>query len=70
MFFGSSPYQATGVVSCYLAVYGINLALIEALQAWLGGKILTQAILAFPMAILSYFLMSRLVFAKVATSGH
>lgn len=52
-------------VLCYLLVYGVNLALLDWLVAWLGGEILTQAVLAFPMAVLSYTLMARLVFTTV-----
>lgn len=49
-------------VICHLLIYGINLILIELVSVWLNNKILSQAILIFPMAMLSYFLMMRFVF--------
>lgn len=47
---------------CYILVYGINLVLIKLLSLWLNNKIVSQAILTFPMALLSYVLMARFVF--------
>lgn len=49
-------------ILCYLLVYFINLELIELILPVLSDKILSQAILVFPMAMLSYFLMARFVF--------
>ena len=49
-------------VICYLIVYGINYMLIELISIWLSNKILSQAIITFPLALLSYFLMVRFVF--------
>lgn len=51
-------------VICYLLVYGINLMLIELISTWLSSKILSQAIITFPLALLSYFLMARFVFYR------
>lgn len=51
-------------VTCYLLVYGINFMLIELISIWLSSKILSQAILTFPLALLSYFLMGRFVFTS------
>lgn len=51
-------------VVCYLFVYGINLLLMELITIWLNSKILSQAILIFPLALLSYFFMSRFVFCS------
>lgn len=51
-------------ILCYLLVYFINLELIELTLTLLSNKILSQAILVFPMAILSYFLMARFVFSS------
>jgi putative flippase GtrA len=51
-------------VICYLLVYGINLMLIELISIWLSSKILSQAIITFPLALLSYFLMARFVFFR------
>jgi putative flippase GtrA len=51
-------------VICYLLVYGINFLLIELISIWLNSKILSQAIITFPLALLSYFLMVRFVFSS------
>lgn len=51
-------------VICYLLVYGINLGLIELFSIWMSSKILSQAIITFPLAFLSYFLMRRFVFSS------
>lgn len=51
-------------VACYLLVYGVNLLLIEALSLWISNKLVSQALLLLPLAVLSYVLMSRLVFVK------
>lgn len=49
-------------VVCYLLVYAVNLALIAGLSAWIADKLLVQAVLLVPLALLSYALMARLVF--------
>jgi len=49
-------------VICYLLIYGINFMLIELISIWLSNKILSQAIITPPLALLSYFLMARFVF--------
>jgi len=54
-------------VICYLLVYGINFMLIELISIWLNNKILSQAIITFPLALLSYFLMERFVFSSKRT---
>ena len=51
-------------VGCYLLVYGVNLALIEFLSRWMDDKLLVQALLLVPLALFSYFLMARFVFAN------
>ncbi len=56
------PARFPRFVLCYLLVYVINLQLIELIFIYSNNKILSQAILVFPMAILSYFLMARMVF--------
>jgi putative flippase GtrA len=56
-------------VVCYLVVYGINLLLIDAMSLWTTDKLVSQAILLVPLAMLSYALMVRLVFAKDATTN-
>lgn len=59
-----SPARFPRFVICYLLIYGINFMSIELISIWLSNKILTQAILVFPMALLSYFLMVRFVFSS------
>lgn len=53
-------------LACYLLLYAVNLALIEGLSAWMGKPLLIQALLLVPLALLSYFMMARLVFVKHA----
>lgn len=59
-----SPQRYPRFVGCYLLLYGINLLLIEGLSLWISDKLKVQAVLLFPLALLSYFLMARLVFVK------
>ncbi|MGZ5194615.1 MAG: GtrA family protein [Ramlibacter sp.] len=53
-------------VGCYLLVYAANLALIAGLSTWIADKLLVQAVLLVPLALFSYVLMARLVFADEA----
>lgn len=46
----------------YLLVYLVNLALVMFLSRWIDSAIWIQVILTIPMALGSYFLMSRFVF--------
>jgi len=50
-------------IFCYFFVYGINLVMLETLSIWISNKTLSQFILTLPIAVLSYFLMARFVFA-------
>jgi putative flippase GtrA len=47
----------------YLLIYLVNWALIRGLRIWVPDAIVAQAILTLPMALLSYFIMARWVFA-------
>ena len=58
------PQRYPRFVACYLLLYGVNLLLIEALSAWISDKLQIQAVLLIPLALLSYFLLARLVFVK------
>jgi putative flippase GtrA len=49
-------------VFCYALVYVLNLGLIRVLTLWLHDEKLSQLVLVFPVALISYLLMSRLVF--------
>lgn len=53
-------------VLCYVTIYFINLELIGWVAAFAGGRIVAQAILALPMAALSYLLLGKYVFRKIA----
>jgi putative flippase GtrA len=46
---------------CHLSVFTVNLALLEWLAPY-AHRIFLQFVLAFPMAVMSYFLMSRIAF--------
>jgi len=48
----------------YTVAYLLNLGLIFALSFWISNRYLEQAILAFPVALFSYYLNKRLVFAR------
>lgn len=50
-------------LTAYAIVYFINLKLIGWLSILVPGSIRTQAVLTIPMALFSYFLMKRFVFA-------
>ena len=51
-------------VICYLLIYVINFMSLDLLSLWLNNKIVSQAIVTFPLALLSYFLMARFVFSS------
>lgn len=51
-------------IICYILIYCINLGSIELLSLWISNKIFSQLLLTFPLAVLSYFIMSRFVFTK------
>jgi putative flippase GtrA len=53
-------------VACYLLVYAGNLVLLGWLSAWIADKLVAQAMLVVPMALVSYVLMARVVFADDA----
>jgi putative flippase GtrA len=59
-----SPPRFPRFVICYFFIYGINLLLIELVSTWLNSKILSQAIITFPLALLSYFMMARFVLSS------
>ena len=51
-------------VLCYLVLYGLNLVLIQWLSQWIANALAVQAVLLAPVALLSYFMMARLVFNR------
>jgi putative flippase GtrA len=59
-----SPPRFPRFVICYFFIYGINLLLIDLVSIGLDSKILSQAIITFPLALLSYFMMARFVFSS------
>lgn len=56
--------RAPRFVLAYLCVYGLNLASVHWLSPHCGGALIAQVILTLPLAVLSYVLMSRFVFAS------
>ncbi len=54
-------------VLAYCVIYTTNLISLEALKPWVASPIWGQLILTLPLALLSYLIMSKLVFnARVA----
>ena len=49
-------------VFCYLAIYFLNLMLIDWLLLWVENPIFAQGILTLPVAVLAYIVMARFVF--------
>jgi|SRR6185312_1584487 len=64
VFLDLSPARIPLFVLSYGAIYLINLELIGLLQTWVRGRIAAQAVLVLPMALLSYLILSKYVFAK------
>ena len=64
VFLDLSPARIPLFVLSYGAIYLVNLELIGLLQVWVRGRIAAQAVLVLPMALLSYFILSKYVFAK------
>ena len=56
--------KVPGFMICHLVIYGINLSAIKYISGWVGDKTIAQFILIIPMALLSYFLLTRLVFSR------
>lgn len=57
-----SPRRLPLFVFTYFIVFALNLGMIELLGAWIINKILLQALITPPLALISYALMSRFVF--------
>jgi putative flippase GtrA len=51
-------------VACYFFIYGINLLMMNLFTHWLSSTLLIQGILSIPLAVLSYVILSRFVFAR------
>lgn len=65
-----SPKRLLRFVAAYLALFLLNLKAIELLTGAIQiDRILAQALLTAPMAILSYLIMSRFVFPTQMTSS-
>lgn len=54
-------------VAAYAIVYLANLILIWTIIHWLTDRIMAQAVITAPLAVLSYVLMSRFVFVEERT---
>ncbi|MFZ2307999.1 MAG: GtrA family protein [Rhodoferax sp.] len=57
-----TPIRFFRFAAAYLLVYAVNLGLVTLLSRWMDSAIWIQVILTIPMALGSYFLMSRFVF--------
>lgn len=66
VFLDLSLTRVPSFILCYLTIYFINLELIGWVSTLAGGRIVAQAILALPMAALSYLILSSFVFRKLA----
>jgi putative flippase GtrA len=66
VFWNLSLSRVPPFVLCYLVIYLINLGLIDWTSALVGGRILAQAILALPMAVVAYLILRSFVFGKIA----
>lgn len=51
-------------VLSYVVIYFVNLELIGWIAGLVHGRIMAQAVLVLPMALLSYFILSTYVFRK------
>lgn len=49
-------------IGAYLLIYLVNVVALEAIKRWVDDPIMAQLILAPPMALVSFVLMSRKVF--------
>lgn len=67
VFFDASLLRLPRFIGVYLSCYIINYVSIRALVSLHTGVIVSQLLLAPPMAVLSFFLMSRYVFGPRAS---
>jgi putative flippase GtrA len=65
-----SPTRIPKFVAVYVGTYFVNLFLIHFLSSTMGGAIVSQVILTPVIAVVSYLLMSRVVFAPVAKGSN
>lgn len=54
-----------GFLLTYILIYIINIYLYELISKNIANPIITQGILAIPLSLLSYFIMSRYVFKEI-----
>ena len=53
-------------VILYLVIFVINIGMLDQLGVWIENKILLQAIITPPLAMISYVLMTRFVYKPLA----
>lgn len=51
-------------VAAYVFIFSLNMGLLELMRPWVANPLVAQAILVAPLALTSYFLMSRIVFSE------
>lgn len=64
VFLNLSVSRAPLFALSYAVIYFINLELLGWITAWVHGRIVAQAILTLPMALLSYLILRSYVFGK------
>jgi hypothetical protein len=62
-----APIRFPRFLICYLLVYAINLQLLNTFLLFFNNKIISQAIVTAPMALFSYFLISKFVFSPMSS---
>ncbi len=63
-----SPARLPLFVTAYVAIYLVNLELIGWITPLVHGRIAAQAVLALPMAALSFLILSNYVFHRAGAS--
>ncbi|HET7175767.1 MAG TPA: GtrA family protein [Gammaproteobacteria bacterium] len=64
VFLNLSPSRVPLFVLSYVVIYFVNLELIGWVAGLVHGRIMAQAVLVLPMALLSYLILSTYVFKK------
>ena len=55
---------------CYVIIYIINIFFVELISMWIKNEIFIQAMIALPLALLSYYIMSTFVFIALKQSDN
>ena len=57
-------------VLSYSVIYALNLIFLKVLEVWVGSPVLRQLFLTPVIAVVSYMVLSRLVFSRDRRSGN